>query len=158
MLFYIYNLKQPKSTKVVKIAPFMKKTSPHFIAVCALLSIAFIVGLSTTVKGQTSFETDRGAKALVSKALKHYGSAKIEGDKVIFKKGRHVGFIVFHDNPKQAVNLVAERALSEEDLIRSSRITFRWNVNPITQCDWHKGEVFSSQYKGKYYALLVCKK
>ncbi|MDQ5883191.1 MAG: hypothetical protein QG654_103 [Patescibacteria group bacterium] len=133
------------------------KISVHFIALVVMLITAFIAGVSS-VSAQTSFEADRGAKVLVNKTLRHYGSARIEGDRVVFKKDRYIGFIVSNEDPKQAVYLVAERALAESELIRSSRVKFKRSVNPITQCDWHKGEVFSSFYKGKHYTLLVCKR
>jgi len=121
-----------------------------------MFAIVFITAFTTAASAQESFESDPGAKALVSKALKHYGAAKIQGDKVVFKKGRHVGFIVSNEDHKQAIELVTERAHSESNLIQSSRIRFR-NVNQITQCPWYKGEIFCYSSKGKRYTLLVCK-
>jgi len=135
------------------------------VSLFSMLVIAFMTAILFTLPAKAQrytgehlvFENDQYAKALVSKALKHYGSAHIQGDKVVFKKGRYVGFIVSSEDQNQSLNLVAERALRESGLIQRSRVKFR-NVNPVTQCDWHKGEVFTSYRKGKHYTLLVCKK
>jgi len=137
----------------------MKKINFYLITLVVMLAVSFIAGVaSVSAQTQTSFEADLGAKALVNKALKHYGHAQIVGDRVVFEKGRKIGFIVSHDDPNKALELATERALSEPELITRSRTMFRWNINPTTLCDRHKGEIFSYEYKKKHYTLLICKR
>ncbi len=133
------------------------KTNPWAVALFLMLFTAVCAGFASA-QTTASFEGDRGAKALLNKALKYYGSAQIQGDKAVFKKDRYIGFIVQDEDPKQALELATERALSESVLIRGSKSKFRFGLNPDTRCDWYKGEVFAHYYKGKYYTLLVCKR
>ncbi|MEZ4103091.1 MAG: hypothetical protein R3B55_00780 [Candidatus Paceibacterota bacterium] len=131
--------------------------SNRLILAMLMFAIAALSGIHNA-QAQQSFEADPGARALVSKALKYYGSGQIQGDKVFFKGDRHVGFIVVNEDQKKAIELVTERALSEPGTIQNSQVKLFRNVNQVTQCPWYKGEIFSYSRKGKNYTLLVCKK